>query len=90
MPVGLGEQALAGIYQQHSRVGRGSAGRHVAGVLLVPGSIGNDETALGGGKKTIRNIDGDALLAFGLQAVDQEGEIDRFTLRAVPARVLLQ
>ena len=45
--------------------------------------VGNDELALLGGEETVGDIDGDALLALGLQAVNQEGEIDLLADRAV-------
>ena len=38
-----------------------------------------------GGKKTIGHIDRDSLFALGLQAIDQQREIDFFTLGAIPA-----
>jgi len=44
----------------------------------VARSIGNDELALGGGKITVGHIDGDALLTLGLQAIDQQRQIDVF------------
>ena len=42
---GLAQQALARVDQQHGEVGVGGAGRHVAGVLLVAGRVGDDERA---------------------------------------------
>ena len=42
---GLRQQALARIDQQHGEIGVGGAGRHVAGVLLVAGRVGDDEGA---------------------------------------------
>ena len=70
------QDALARIDQHHGEIGGGGAGRHVAGVLLVAGRVGDDELALGGGEEAIGDIDGDALLALGLQAIDQQREID--------------
>jgi hypothetical protein len=48
----------------------------VAGVLLVPGRIGDQEGAPGGGEEAVGDVDGDALLALGLEAVEQQREID--------------
>jgi hypothetical protein len=42
---GLFEDAGTGIDQQHGEVGRRGAGRHVAGILLVAGRVGDDERA---------------------------------------------
>src|SRR5207253_207863 len=46
--------------------------------LLVAGRIRDDEFPLGSGEVAIRDIDRDALLAFGLQAVGQQREVDAF------------
>ena len=51
-------------------------GRHVAGVLFMARRVGNDEFALGGGEIPVGYVDGDALLALGLQAVHQKGKVD--------------
>ena len=90
VPLGLGEHALAGIDQQHGRLGGRRAGRHVAGVLLMTRRIGDDEAALGRGEKAVGDIDGDALLAFGLQAVDQQRKIQPLALGAEFFRVRLE
>ncbi len=74
---GLGEDAVLGIDQQHGEIGGRGAGRHVAGVLDVAGGVGDDEAALLGGEIAVGDVDGDALLALGGQAIDDEGEIDR-------------
>ncbi|MNP05026.1 hypothetical protein D3C76_969670 [compost metagenome] len=68
---GLGEQALARIDQQYRDIRGGSAGDHVAGVLLVARSVGDNELALVGGEEAVRHINGDALLALGSQAINQ-------------------
>ena len=73
---GLGEDALARIDQQHGEIGGRGAGRHVAGVLLVAGRVGDDEAALVGGEEAIGDVDGDALLALGVEAVDEQREVD--------------
>ena len=59
-------------------------------VLLVAGRVGDDERALVGGEETIGDIDGDALLALGLETVHEEGEVDLGALGAVLARIALQ
>ena len=87
---GLRQQALARV-DQHDREIRGrSAGRHVACVLLVAGAVGDDELALVGAEEAVGDIDGDALLALGGEAVDQQREIDLAVLGAVPAAVRLE
>jgi hypothetical protein len=44
--------------------------------------VGDDELALVGGEEAVGDVDGDALLALGLQAVDQQREVDVLALRA--------
>ncbi len=43
VPAGLGKHSLARVDEQHRAVGVRGAGDHVAGVLLVPGRVGDDE-----------------------------------------------
>ena len=77
----LRQQALARIDQDDGEIGGGGAGRHVAGVLLVAGRIGDDEAARLRREIAIGDVDGDALLALGREPVDQQSEIGRFALR---------
>jgi len=42
----------------------------------MPRRVGNDELALVGGKVAVGHINGDALLAFGAQAIGEEGEVN--------------
>ena len=62
---GLLEHSLAGVDEQHEGVGRRGPGDGVARVLHVAGTVGQDERALGGREVAVRDVDGDALLAFG-------------------------
>ena len=84
---GLGEDAAARIDHQDGDVGGGGTGDHVACVLLVAGSVGDDELALVGGEEAVGHIDGDALLALGGQAIDEQGEVDLVALGAELLRV---
>ena len=81
----LRQHALARIDQHDGEIGGRGAGRHVAGVLLVAGRVGDDERALRRGEEAVGDVDGDALLALGLEAVDQQREIDVVAGRAVLA-----
>ncbi len=85
-----GENALARVDQQHREIGGRGARRHVAGVLLVPGRVGDDELAFVGREIAIGDVDGDALLALGGEAVDEQREIEFLALRAVLLRVLFE
>ena len=90
MPAGLLQHALARVDQHDGEVGRRGAGRHVAGVLLVAGRVGDDELALRRREEAIGDIDGDALLALGFEPVDQQREIDVVAVGAVLSGVALK
>jgi hypothetical protein len=89
VPARLRQHALARVHQDHGGIGGGGAGHHVAGVLLVAGRIGDDELALLGGEKAVGDVDGDALLALGGEAVDEQREVDLLALGAPLLRVFL-
>ena len=75
--VSLRSQAAGGIDEQDRQVGGRGSHRHVAGVLLVPGGVGDDDaTSAGQIQVAVGHVDGDALLAFGLEAVGQQGVVD--------------
>ena len=82
VPSRLRQHALAGIDQDHGDVGGRGAGDHVARVLLVARRIGDDEIALVGGEEAVGDVDGDALLALGVQAVEEQREVEIAALRA--------
>jgi hypothetical protein len=90
VPAGLGQQALARIDQHHGEVRGGRAGGHVAGVLLVAGTIGDDVAAPIGAEVAVGDVDGDALLALGLQAVEQQRVVHRLALGAMALAVALE
>ena len=69
--LGLFDDPVAGIDENDGEVTVGCTGRHVTGVLFVSGAVGNDELALVSRKIAISYIDGDALLALGLETVGQ-------------------
>ena len=74
--LGLLDHAFAGVDEDDGEVGGGGTGHHVAGILGVAGGVGDDELALGRGEVAVGDVDGDALLALGLEAVGEEGEVD--------------
>ena len=87
---GLGQDPLAGVDQDHGQLGGRGAGDHVARVLLVARRVGHDELAVLGREEAVGHVDGDALLALGGQAVDQEGEVELAALGADLLRVGLE
>ncbi len=70
------QNAVARVDQDHGQIGRGCAGGHVARVLLVSRRVGDDELAPRGGEIAVSDVDGDALLPLGAQAVGQQRKID--------------
>jgi hypothetical protein len=76
VPAALLDHAGAGIDEDDGEVGRRGARHHVARVLHVPGGVGDDELAARRREVAIGDVDGDALLALGAQAVGEVGEID--------------
>ena len=75
VPVGLPQHALGRVDQDHRQIGGGRTRRHVARVLLVSRRVGDDEATPRGREETVADIDGDALFALRLQAIDQQREI---------------
>ena len=74
---GLRQHALACIDEDDGEVGGRCGGHHVAGVLLVARCVGDDVLARAGREVAVGNVDGDALFALGLQAVGEQGQVDR-------------
>ena len=62
--------------EDECEVGRRRAGRHVAGVLDVPRAVGDDELPVRRRRVAVGDVDRDALLALGPQAVGDEGQVD--------------
>ena len=67
--------AARGVDQDDREVAGRGAGRHVARVLLVARAVGDDVLALLGVEIAVGDVDRDALLALGLQAVHQQREV---------------
>ena len=77
VPVGLARHPAGGVDQQQGNVGRRGRDGHVAGVLLVPGGVGDDDPpAVRQRHVPVGHIDGDALLPLGLQPVGQKRVVD--------------
>ena len=74
---GLLDHALARVDQHDRHLGGRGAGDHVARVLLVPGRVGEDEAAPRRREVAVRDVDRDALLALGPQAVGQQRQVER-------------
>ena len=73
---GLGDYSGTCVDQNNGQVGCRSAGNHVAGVLFVSRSVGDDELAVVGREIAVGYVNGDTLFAFGFQTVEQQGIVD--------------
>ena len=71
MTARLRQHAFARVHQHDGQFRGRCAGDHIARVLFMAGSIGNDELAAWCSEVAIGNIDRDALLAFGTQTIGQ-------------------
>ena len=80
--------ALARVDQHDRQIGGRGAGDHVARVLLVPGGVGDDEPPLGGREVAVGDVDRDALLALGAQAVGQQRQVEEVAAHAALAGLL--
>ena len=69
------DESVARIDEHERQVGRRTTGDHVARVLDVPRGVRDDELAFWRCEIPVGDVDGDALLAFGPEAVGQKGEI---------------
>ena len=68
--------ALQRIDDQHGAVGLRGAGDHVAQELGVAGRVDQHDVACAGAKTNLRGVDGDALVALGLQRIEQERPLE--------------
>ena len=69
---------MAGINQDQCGVGRGGTGDHVSRVLHMARCVSYDEFPYGCGKVPVGHINGDALLAFVLEPVSEQAEVNAF------------
>jgi len=71
----LRQHAAARVDQDDRQVGGRGGGDHVARVLLVAGRVGDDVLAGAGREVAVGDVDGDALLALGQQAVGEQRQV---------------
>jgi hypothetical protein len=69
--------AVAGVDQEQRGVGAGCAGDHVLDEFAVARRVDDDVVALGGLEPDLGGVDGDALVALGLEGVHQERPFER-------------
>ena len=79
VPARLRQQAPPRIDQNDGEIGVRGAARGVARIAFVARRIGDDEAAARRRKIAVGNVDGNALFALVLQAIDQQRKIDRLT-----------
>ena len=77
VPAGLVAHAFGGVDDQHRGIGLRGAGDHVAQEFRVARRIDQHDLARIGAEADLRGVDGDALVALGLQRVEQERPFER-------------
>ena len=68
--------AFVGVDQQQRGFGVGGAGDHVLEELLVAGRVDDDVLAFGRLEPDLRGVDGDVLVALGLEGVHEVGPLE--------------
>ena len=68
----LREQSLLRVDEDDAQIGGRGAGDHVARVLFVARCVGDDEVSARRREETVRNVDGDALLALRGEPIEQK------------------
>jgi hypothetical protein len=74
---GLVAHAFRGVDQQERGIGLRRAGDHVAQEFRMSGRIDQHDVARGGAEADLAGVERDALVAFGLQRVEQERPFER-------------
>ena len=90
VPPRLDEHTLARIDKDNRQISGRGARDHIARILLMTRSIGDNELALFGCEEAVGNVDCYALLALGRQSVDQQCEVNFVALRALRLAVGLK
>ena len=90
MPPGLRQHALARIDQDDGELAVEAPVAMLRVYCSWPGVSATMNVRLRGGEEAVGDVDGDALLALGLEPVDQEGEVDVLAGRAVLRGILCQ
>src|SRR5690349_833745 len=90
MAEGLRQEPLSRINQNDGEIRIGGGRHHIARILLVTRRVGDDERSRRGRKIPIGHVDGDALLAFSLEPVDEERKIDVLAHGPVLPRITLE
>ncbi len=74
---GLVAHALGRVDEQHGGIGLRRSRDHVAEELGMSGRVDQDDIARRGAQPDLTGVDGDALIALGLQGVEQERPLER-------------
>ena len=90
MAASLRDNSRAGVDEDDCQVCRRAAGNHVTGILFVSRSIGYDKLTVVGREITVSYVDGNTLLPFSLQSVEQQSIVNVFACVAHPFAVALQ
>jgi len=70
--------AFVSVDQEEGGFGTGGAGDHVFQELLVAGGVNDDVLAFGGSEPDLRRVNGDILIALGLERVHEIGPLEGY------------
>ena len=90
VPAGLVAHAFGRIHDEERGIGLGGAGDHVAQKLGVAGRVDQDEVARGRAKPDLAGVERDALIALGLQRIEQERPFERHAAPGADGLELLE
>ena len=90
VPAALAREPSAHVDEHDRRVGGRGAGEHVARVLRVARAVDQHEAPARRGERAVRDVDRDALLALGAQAVGELREVVRALVGQQRAGVVQQ
>ena len=80
---GLLQHAVARIDEDDAQIGSAGTRHHVAGILNMSRSIGDDKLALWCGEIAVSHIDGDALFALGTETIREQSQVHLFITAAL-------
>ena len=85
----LDQHALCRVDENNHQVRGARTGGGIAGVLLVARGVGDDEFSTRGREVTVSDVDGNALLALGLQAIGHQRQVEVLAGRTCPLGIVL-
>ena len=67
---------MAGVDENQCDIGGAGTGGHISRVLHMSWGVGDDKLTRWGGEIAVSDIDGDALLALGFEAIGDQSQVN--------------